>query len=88
MQKNINEFQFLMVRLKGWGGYERFECNFISIPYGAIKRVNNVDYLSASDRFQFLMVRLKATNIPELLKIQKFQFLMVRLKALQTSLIV
>ncbi len=57
----IITFQFLMVRLKVNKVFKVFKVKtLISIPYGAIKRFcfNFRDFLS--ERFQFLMVRLKA----------------------------
>ena len=36
----------------------------ISIPYGAIKRRDEVALLFEDNEFQFLMVRLKVNNLP------------------------
>jgi len=53
-------FQFLMVRLKGRDNLFITSLNFISIPYGAIKRNLVFQFLMVRLKFQFLMVRLKA----------------------------
>ena len=36
----FNVFQFLMVRLKAFADVDRGANNFVSIPYGTIKRTN------------------------------------------------
>gem|GEM_PF-4162500 len=52
-----------MVRLKGNTLYKSFRPYFISIPYGSIKRdIPKIDVIDI-DRFQFLMVRLKAGKL-------------------------
>ena len=53
----------------------------ISIPYGSIKREREKLWQIQLDKFQFLMVRLKAELEKEIHRTKyKFQFLMVRLK--------
>ena len=53
----------------------------ISIPYGAIKRLERWYKFAKYYEFQFLMVRLKAIKTNKIYeKGNKFQFLMVRLK--------
>ena len=57
-------FQFLMVRLKGWGDKVYPWCrHYISIPYGAIKSSISTPLIAVTASFQFLMVRLKAVAI-------------------------
>ena len=75
-------FQFLMVRLKAIFNCLCYSFIFISIPYGAIKRLSIDGNIDPIPRFQFLMVRLKAKSQNKPLMKQKFQFLMVRLKVL------
>ena len=53
-------FQFLMVRLKADTKiYSIISNTTISIPYGAIKRIQHFFRKTKSKKFQFLMVRLK-----------------------------
>ena len=52
-------FQFLMVRLKVLMSGIPIWRNWISIPYGAIKRVYEHELEEDGSGFQFLMVRLK-----------------------------
>ena len=55
-------------------------CLYVSIPCGSIKSTGSGTDIYVSEKFQFLVVRLKVT--PEILAEdgQKFQFLVVRLK--------
>ena len=55
----VRAFQFLMVRLKGNWVDNLPSGNWISIPYGAIKRAPVNSPKIAKWSFQFLMVRLK-----------------------------
>jgi len=69
-----------MVRLKGSSKFTTIKCKFISIPYGAIKRVLPITLRLLRSKFQFLMVRLKGSYSVSAIDKKKFQFLMVRLK--------
>jgi len=58
----------------------------ISIPYGAIKSYILMNLIIMAMKFQFLMVRLKASVKTWLVVITNlFQFLMVRLKEVVTK---
>jgi len=48
-----------MVRLKAPSTFLLLVTNLISIPYGAIKRVESNEVKESEEAFQFLMVRLK-----------------------------
>ncbi len=70
-----------MVRLKDPNLLPIAQLSRISIPYGAIKRLYTPVCCYNNDKFQFLMVRLKALIIVILASLYSiFQFLMVRLK--------
>jgi len=76
-----------MVRLKELESYKKRQVLYISIPYGAIKRIRYHLGVGVKFPFQFLMVRLKEKMndfINNLLG--SFQFLMVRLKEVMKNL--
>ena len=79
MTKN-QEFQFLMVQLKGPVPSLPAEPRLVSIPYGTIKRLYDKPRASTKYMFQFLMVQLKASKALLKSKSFLFQFLMVQLK--------
>ena len=70
-----------MVRLKVPNTIGENKCLGISIPYGAIKSKIHFKRPGKLEKFQFLMVRLKAIKFIFRTRIKfLFQFLMVRLK--------
>ena len=69
-----------MVRLKGKKSTRR-ECPAaISIPHGTIKSPRRWLKNQGGSKFQFHMVRLKATQLKDVNPGSEFQFHMVRLK--------
>jgi len=57
-----DEFQFLLVRLKGVCARRLIRRSCISIPSGTIKSVHAIDMQTVSVLFQFLLVRLKVSS--------------------------